>query len=111
MLVVSRDVKEDKDLDTVKKWCRRILTTTMTFLIHEHHEARYWYSVQARENITASAGVVCRTTLQRIFEVVRFRDARIKAYGAAAGVSAAVAKAYQEKLFQARSADHVTRVS
>ena len=33
----------------------------------------------------------------RIFEVVRFRDARIKAYGAAAGVSVAVAKAYQQR--------------
>ena len=37
-------------------------------------------------------------SLQQISEVVRFRDARMKAYGAAAGVSAALAKAYQERL-------------
>jgi hypothetical protein len=65
--------------------------------------------LQARETITASAEAVGRTTLQRIFEVVRFRVARIKAYGAAAGVAAAVAEAYRERLSQAKHTDQVTK--
>ena len=48
-------------------------------------------------------------SLQRISEVVRFRGARMKAYGAAAGVSAAVAEPYQERLSQAKITVQVTK--
>ncbi len=70
----------------------------MTILLNENHEARYWHSLQSRENITTSVKAVCRTTLQRLFAVVRFRAAWIKAYGAAAGVAAAVAKANPKRI-------------
>ena len=86
----------------------RLLKTTTTFLLHDNHEARYWHSWQARENLTASAEVACRTTLRRSFELVRFRVARTKAYGAAAGVAVAVAKAYQERLSQSKNTDQAT---
>ena len=99
ILAISRDIKDNTYSDSLNQWRKHILSTTTTFLLHESHEARYWQPLQARETIAAHAELFCRTTLQRIFEVVRLRVARINA----------VANAYIERLSQAKSTDRVSK--
>ncbi|WP_353239637.1 hypothetical protein [Limnohabitans sp.] len=111
ILAISRDVdaQQDDDLSVLQSWRKFCLSTTTTFHLHESHEARYWASLQLRENAGATAEAVCRTSLQRIFEVVRFRSARVKVLGAPAGTAVAVAKAYSDKLYMANNGVQVTK--
>ena len=110
IFAISRDIDAPDSDDTVlHAWRRFCLSTTTTFYLHENHAARYWMSLQLREHAGATAEAVCRTSLQRIFEVMRFRDAVVKAFGAAAGTAAAVAQAYSEKLRVANNGVQVTK--
>ena len=93
----------------LRSWRRFCLSTTISFHLHESHEVRYWASLQLRENAGATADAVCRTSLQRIFEVIRFRDARVKILGPGAASAVSVATAYSEKLRFANNGVQVTK--
>ena len=55
---------------------------------------KYFRACQLRENLAADNDATTRTTLQKIYEVVHFRDQHVLAHGIATGIVAAIAAAY-----------------
>ena len=74
------------------------LSTTTTFHLHANQEVRYWMPLRLREHASATAEAVRRTTLQRRFKVIRFREVRVKSCGPASGTAVSMAQAYSERL-------------
>ncbi|MFM7989084.1 MAG: hypothetical protein ACKPKO_58200 [Candidatus Fonsibacter sp.] len=66
-------------------------------------------SLQLRDNVGATAEAVRRTTLQRIFEVTRFREVGVKLCCPASGSAVSVAQAYSEKLNIAKTGVPITK--
>jgi hypothetical protein len=97
ILAISRDITAKKDDSVLRSWRNHVLSTTMSVLFHNDIDERYWVALQARENIGATSEAVCRTCIQRIYEVIRFRDIRIHTTGhSSAGSAQAVADAYKQ---------------
>ena len=109
ILAINRDIDAGAEDSVLRSWRMFCLSTTTTFHLHDSQEVRYWMSLQLREHASATAEAVRRTTLQRIFEVIRFREVRVKSCGPASGTAVSMAQAYSERLNVARNGAQVTK--
>ncbi len=66
--------KESGNTEYLNAWKRCLLSTTFTFKLLPNAEARTWYALQQRENVSAVHMVVHRSCFQRCHEVQRLRQ-------------------------------------
>ena len=66
--------RESGNTDYLNAWKRCALSTTFTFKVLPTAEARTWYALQQRENISSVHMVVHRSCFQRCHEVLRLRQ-------------------------------------
>ena len=66
--------RESGNTDYLNAWKRCPLSTTFTFKVLPTTEARTWYALQQRENISSVHMVVHRSCFQRCHEVLRLRQ-------------------------------------
>ena len=67
------------------------LSCTATFVVDATPPHKYFRACQLRENLAADNDAMTRTTLQKIYEVVHFRDQHVRAHGVGTGTAAAIA--------------------
>ena len=77
---ILRDVKE-RDPAKLKLWRKFSLTTKTTFRIHSSELERYYSATQYREDLADKFALTKITLMQRIFEIVIFKDSRARAIG------------------------------
>ena len=65
---------ESGNMDYLNAWKRCLLSTTFTFKLLPTAEARTWYALQQRENVSSVHMVVHRSCFQRCHEVLRLRQ-------------------------------------
>ena len=97
LFAVSDAVKnESGNLEFLNNWKRCMLSTTFTFKLLPNAEARTWYALQQRENVSIKHMVVNRSCFQRCHEVLRLRQRLMESN---ADVTAAmIHKVYQDNL-------------
>ena len=70
---VIRDFKSGCPPDVMKEWANYALTAPFQFKILENDEARYFASIQLRQDIIADKTGMALTPIQAIFDVAAFR--------------------------------------
>ena len=70
------------------------LSCTASFVLDATPSQKYFRACQLRENLAADNDAMSRTSLQKIYQTIRFRDQRVLAHGASSGTAAAIATAY-----------------
>ena len=89
---------EPTNLELLNGWKRCALSTTITFKNLETAEARMWYALQQRENVSAVHLVVHRSCFQRCHELSRLRSRLMETMSAADVTPQALFNAYNQNL-------------
>ena len=94
LFAIARDVAAGKT-EEIRTWRRVVLSVNTQFVLHGSSDDRYFAACQLRENLGQDSESMCRTALQRVFEIHRFRESQMARCGVGAGSVNAVAAAYQ----------------
>ena len=81
MAACARDIDGGLGSGVLEDWCRRVLSCTATFQVHATEAERLQVAMQLRENMANDHEAMRRTHLQRVYEIVVFRDALARAHG------------------------------
>ena len=88
LLAFARDIAAGAPESVVREWMkfswRRLCYMRLP-------PQKYFRACQLRENLAAVNDAMTRTTLQKIYEVVHFRDQHVRAHGINTGTAAAIA--------------------
>ena len=84
--------------ELLNNWKRCALSTTITFKNLETAEARMWYALQQRENVSAVHLVVHRSCFQRCHELARLRNRLMETTSATDVTPQTLFNAYNQNL-------------
>jgi hypothetical protein len=97
LLAIARDIDRDEPHAVLRNWIKFALSCTATFVYDRTPADKYFRSCQLRENLTTvDHDFMRRTALQKIYEVIRFRDLYVDTHGPCAITPAAIAAAYTQ---------------
>ena len=74
LLAVHRDITSGASNDIMNRWKTMLLSVPLVFAIITPGEQRYWKSQQLREDVVESFTTLKRSDLQKIYDVVRFKQ-------------------------------------
>jgi hypothetical protein len=74
MSAIARDIEAGVDTAVLEQWRARVLSCTGTFVVHASDASRLHMAMQLRENLANDHETMSRTQLQRVYEVIYFRD-------------------------------------
>ena len=94
--------QEGGNADYLNAWKRCLLSATFTFKLLPTAEARTWYALQQRENVSAVHMVVHRPCFQRCHEVLRLRQRLLETNADA--TAHMIFQVYQENLTMVQGA-------
>lgn len=101
MAAIARDIANCVEPDVLEEWRRLALSCTATFQLHNTEAERLQVTMQLRENIANDHEAMSRTQLQRIYEIIFFRDTfartRGRDHATAANIAAEYAKVRMAK--------------
>jgi hypothetical protein len=101
MAAIARDIEAGVAFEVLEQWRLKVLSCTGTFLIHATEATRLHAAMQLRENMANDHETMSRTQLQRIYEIIYFRDVYARTHGrdqaSAANIAAEYAKVRMAK--------------
>lgn len=75
ILKVSEDIAAGVDAEILTEWSLILRSVPTTVELHQSGaEKLYWRALNIREEIGTQADTMCRTTVQRLFEVIEFKQ-------------------------------------
>ena len=75
ILKVSEDIAAGVDSEILTEWSLILRSVPTTVELHQSGaEKLYWRALNIREEIGTQADTMCRTTVQRLFEVIEFKQ-------------------------------------
>ena len=75
ILKVSEDIAAGVDTEILTEWSLILRSVPTTVELHQSGaEKLYWRALNIREEIGTQADTMCRTTVQRLFEVIEFKQ-------------------------------------
>ncbi len=94
MAAIARDIERGIETEFLEEWRRRVLSCTAIFQVHASEAGRLQVAMQLRENMANDHEAMSRTQLQRIYEIILFRDMFARAHGRDQATAANIATAY-----------------
>ena len=77
-------------------------------MVLEGFDAKWWYEHNLREDMATNSSTMCRTTFQKICEVIKFRAHLAATQGAAASSLKHIAEQYKAKARMSKDSEAVT---
>ena len=94
MAAIARDISNGVESEVLEEWRRKVLSRTATFQVHATEAERSRVAMQLRENMANDHETMRRTQLQRIYEIIFFRDQYAKTHGRDQATAANIAAEY-----------------
>jgi hypothetical protein len=94
MSAIARDIEAGVDTAVLEQWRARVLSCTGTFVVHASDASRLHMAMQLRENLANDHETMSRTPLQRVYEVIYFRDVWARTHGRDQASAANIAGEY-----------------
>ena len=94
MAALARDISNGVESEVWEEWRRKALSCTATFQVHASEAERCRVAMQLREKLANDHETMSRTQLQRVYEVVFFRDQYAKTHGRDQATAANIAAEY-----------------
>jgi len=94
MAAIARDIERGVESEVLEEWRRRVLSCTATFQFHATEAGRLQVAMQLRENLANDHEAMSRTQLQRIYEIIFFRDTFARTHGRDQATAANIAAEY-----------------
>ena len=94
MGAIARDIETNVATEVLEQWRVRVLSCTGSFSVHTTEAGRLQASMQLRENFANDHEAMSRTQLQRIYEIIYFRDVHARTNGRDQATAANIAAEY-----------------
>ena len=94
MASIARDIIAGVGQAVLEQWRTLALSCTGNFVVHATEAARLHMAMQLRENLANDHETMSRTQLQRVYEIVHFRDVFARLNGRDQAGAATIAAAY-----------------
>jgi len=94
MAAIARDIRNGAESEVLEQWRRKALSCTGTFQIHPTDAERLQVAMQLRENIANDHETMSRTQLERVYEIIFFRDTYARNHGRDQATAANIAAEY-----------------
>ena len=105
---IRRDIDANKDNEYLLEWRRVLLTATGLFELLPSFEDKWWYEHNLREDMATDARNMCRTSYQKICEVLKYRSIVQRSEGMSQCSAAALAERYALKARMSKASEKVT---
>ena len=94
MAAIARDIECGVGSEVLEEWRRRVLSCTATFQLHATEAGRLQVAMQLRENMANDHEAMSRSQLQRVYEIIFFRDTFARTHGRDQATAANIAAEY-----------------
>ena len=105
---IARDIDANVATEVLEQWRIRVLSCTGSFGVHTNEAERLQAAMQIRENFANDHEAMSRTQLQRVYEILYFRDVYARANGRDQATAANIAAEYA-KVRMARGRERISK--
>jgi hypothetical protein len=105
---IRRDIDNKKDNQHLLLWRQALLTATGLFETLPSFEDKWWYEHNLREDMATDARNMCRTSYQKICEVLKYRSIVERAEGPSQCTVAALAEKYKANARMSKASEVVS---